>query len=77
MRTGVATAFACVLALFAVVSAENRAASAAACENLARSLSLPDSVVTLSQAVGAGKFVPPGGGAAAPKAAGACRRSVA
>ena len=46
-------------------------ASAAACESLARSLSLPNTTVTLSQAVGAGKFVPPGGGAAAAQAAAA------
>ena len=69
MRTAAATAFACLLALFPVVSAEHGAASTAACENLARSLSLPDTTITLSQAVAAGTFVPPGGGAAAAKAA--------
>ena len=69
MRTAVATAFACVLALFPVVSAENRTASAAACENLARALTLPGTAITLSQAVAAGQFVAPGGGAAAAKAA--------
>ena len=71
MRTWAATALACALFLVAVVSAENGAVSATACENLARSLSLPDAAVTLSEAVGAGKFAAPGGGAAAAKGAAA------
>ena len=49
MRTWAATALACALFLVAVVSAENGAVSATACENLARSLSLPDTAVTLSR----------------------------
>jgi feruloyl esterase len=45
--------------------AQTSAVSAAACERLAASLKLPNSTVTSATAVAAGKFVPPGGRAAA------------
>jgi feruloyl esterase len=59
----------CVLVSGAVAAAERQSVPAAACEQLSRSLSLPNTTVSLVQAVEAGKFVPPGGGAAAASAA--------
>jgi feruloyl esterase len=49
--------------------ADSQPVSAAACERLASSLSLPNTTVSLAQAVAAGTFTPPGGGAAAARAA--------
>src|SRR5262245_18234490 len=46
-------------------------ASAAACERLASSLSLPHTAITRARVVAAGKFAPPGGGAAAARDAAA------
>ena len=58
------------LALFASPAyAQSRTVAAADCARLATSLSLKNTTVTSSQAVEAGKFTPPAGGAAAAKAA--------
>jgi feruloyl esterase len=68
MRTAIALIGS--LLLGAPAYAQGTAAiSAAACEKLAASLSLPKTTVTSVQAVAAGKFVPPGANAAAAKAA--------
>ena len=48
---------------------QTSAVSTAACERLAASLELPNSTVTSAEAVAAGQFVPPAGGAAAARAA--------
>ena len=69
MRVTTAAGFVCVLVSGVALSAESQPVPAAACEQLARSLSFPKTTVTLAQAVEAGKFMPPGGGAAATKAA--------
>jgi len=69
MRVTTAAGFVCVLVSGVALSAESQPIPAAACEQLARSLSFPKTTVTLAQAVEAGKFTPPGGGAAAAKAA--------
>ena len=71
MRMAAAAGLVCIVLFPAVASADGRTASAAACESLARTLALPNTTVTLSQAVAAGKFVPPGGGAAIVRAAAA------
>jgi len=71
MRMAAAAGLACIVLFPAAASAERGTASAATCESLARSLSLPGTAVTLSQAIGAGSFVPPGGGAGAARAAAA------
>ena len=64
-----AAGFVCVLVSGFALSAEGQPIPAGACEQLARSLSLPKTTVTLAQAVEAGTFVPSGGGAGAAKAA--------
>jgi feruloyl esterase len=69
MRVTTAAGFVCVLVSGVALCAESQPIQAAACEQLARSLSFPKTTVTLAQAVEAGKFTPPGGGAAAAKAA--------
>jgi feruloyl esterase len=68
MRT--ASALVCAVLLAAPVYAQGTAISAAACEKLAASLSLPKTTtVTSVQAVAAGRFAPPDANAAALKAA--------
>ncbi len=67
MRTVMAVAG--VLLFGVSLDAQAQSVSAAACERLAASLSLPKSTVTSAKAVAAGKFTPPGGGAAAAQAA--------
>ena len=64
-----ATAFVCVLVSGAVGFAERQSVAAAACERLAKSLSLPNTTVTMAQAIEPGRFIPPGGGPAAAGAA--------
>jgi feruloyl esterase len=63
------TALVCAFLFGAAGYAESPAVSAAACERLSRSLSLPNTTVLLAQVVAAGTFVPPGGGTAAARAA--------
>ena len=67
MKTVIAVA--CVLLSGTFAHAQTPAVSAAACERLATSLTLPNSTVTSAKAVAAGAFTPPGGGAAAARAA--------
>jgi feruloyl esterase len=69
MATAAAAGLACVLLFRAAGRAESPSASAAACEHLARSLSLPNTTVNLARAVAAGTFIPPTGGAAAARGA--------
>ena len=69
MRMATAAGLVCVLVFRASPSAENQPVSAAACERLAKSLTFPNTTVSQVQAVVAGKFVPPGGSAAAARGA--------
>jgi feruloyl esterase len=69
MRMAATAALVCALAFGAPKYAESQPVSAAACERLAGSLSLPNTTVRLAQVVAPGTFVPPGGGAAAAQAA--------
>ena len=68
MRIIIAAGVVCVL-LPAAAFAATESASAAACERLAKSLSLPNTTITSTEAVAAGKFVPPGRGSGAANAA--------
>jgi feruloyl esterase len=65
MRTATAAGLVCAVLLSTTGFAESQPASAAACERLAKSLSFPNTTVSLAQAVAAGKFIPPRGAAAA------------
>jgi feruloyl esterase len=67
MRT--ALTLASILLLTGAAHAQGPTVDAAACERLAASLRLPNTTVTSAQAVAAGRFVPPGGNAAAAQAA--------
>jgi len=69
MRVTSAAGFLCLVVSPVALCADRQPVPAAACEQLAGSLSFPNTTVTLAQAVEAGKFLPPGGGAAAAKAA--------
>jgi tannase/feruloyl esterase len=69
MRMAAVTALVCALLSGAAGLAESPAVSAGACERLSQSLSLPGTTVLLAQAVAAGRFTPPGGGAPAARAA--------
>ena len=69
MRMATAAGLVCAVVLPAAGFAQSPPASAAACETLAKSLSFPNTTVSLAQAVAAGKFVPPGRAAAAQSAA--------
>ncbi len=60
--------FAAVLAVFSA-PVQAQSVSAASCEQLAASLKLPNTTVSSAKLVPAGKFVQPGGGAGAPRAA--------
>jgi feruloyl esterase len=62
-------AVACVIVFGASLEAQAQSVSAAACERLAASLRLSNTTVSSAQAVAAGKFTPPGGGAAVAQAA--------
>jgi feruloyl esterase len=64
-----ATLVCAVLVAAAGFAESSQTASAAACERLATSLSLPNTTVGAAQAVAAGKFIPPGRSAAAAQAA--------
>ena len=65
MPKAAAAALVCALLFSAPRFAESQSVSAAACERLAKSLSLPNTTVTAAQVVSAGTFTPPGVGAAA------------
>ena len=67
MKTVIAVA--CVLLSGTLAEAQTPSVSAAACERLAASLPLPNSTVTSAEAVAAGAFTPPTGGANAERAA--------
>lgn len=67
MKTVIAVA--CVLLSGTLAEAQTPSVSAAACERLAASLALPHSTVTSAEAVAAGAFTPPAGGANAERAA--------
>ena len=67
MKTVIAVA--CVLLSGTLAQAQTPSVSAAACERLAASLALPNSTVTSAEAVAAGAFTPPAGGANAERAA--------
>jgi feruloyl esterase len=69
MQVTAASGLVCVLVSGVALSGEPRPIQGGACEQLARSLSFPKTTVTLAQAVEAGKFTQPGGGAAVAKAA--------
>lgn len=69
MRIASAAALVCACALGAPRYGESQSVSPAACERLARALSLPNTTVRRVEAVAAGKFVPPGGAASAAQAA--------
>ena len=69
-------AVACVLLFGTLAQAQTPVVSAAACERLAASLALPNSTVTSADAVAAGAFTPPGGGAAAAGLPAFCRLSL-
>jgi feruloyl esterase len=65
MRMAIAAGLVCAILLPTAAFAEGPSASIAACERLAKSLSLPNTTISAAQAVSAGKFAPPRGGAAA------------
>lgn len=67
MKTVIAVT--CVLLSGTLAQAQTPSVSAAACERLAASLALPNSTVTSAEAVAAGAFTPPAGGANAERAA--------
>jgi tannase/feruloyl esterase len=69
MRLTAAAGLVCILGSGVVLPADSRPVPSGACEQLAKSLSLPGTIVTLAQAVEAGKFVPPGARAAAARGA--------
>jgi feruloyl esterase len=73
MRMPVVTGVVCALLVGAAGRAESPSVSAAACERLAASLSLPNTTVLLARVVAAGAFVPPSGGAAAASLPAFCR----
>ena len=60
---------ACVVLFGASAHAQTSSVPASACERLASSLRLSNTIVSSAKAVAAGKFTPPGGGAAAARAA--------
>src|SRR5437899_2191784 len=65
MRMAAVTGLVCVLLFRAAGYAEGPTllpGSAAACERLARSISLPSTTVELAQVIPAGTFMPPSGG---------------
>ena len=64
---------ACVLLVCSGASAQTSSTSAAACAQLASSLTLPNTTVSSATAVAAGTFVSPGGGAAAASLPAFCR----
>lgn len=68
MRSATAAALVYAVLGGALTYADSPALSAGACERLAKSLSLPHTTVRIAQAVGAGKFVVPGGGPASAQA---------
>ena len=67
MKTVIAVA--CVLLSGTLAQAQTPSVSAATCERLAASLALPNTTVTSAEAVAAGAFTPPAGGANAERAA--------
>jgi feruloyl esterase len=69
MRMATAAGLVCGVLLPTAGLAAGQSTTTAACERLAKSLSFPNTTVTLVQAVAAGKFIPPGGGAAAAEGA--------
>jgi feruloyl esterase len=65
MRIATAAGLVCAVLFPTASFAATQSASAAACAGLAKSLSLPNTTVTSTEAVAAGKFVPPSGGSGA------------
>ena len=74
MRMAATTALVCAFLFGAAGYAESPTVSAATCERLSGSLSLPNTTVLLAQVVAAGTFVPPGGVRPRLEPRRACRR---